>query len=125
MNGRFSNELLVTSDGRSVYVPTFGGVFCDVVDLALEDIERIEVIRRPGGSVWGANAAKASYFVDHVGLSGGFLQATSPLAPKLWTNCSPSKSLPAKNLRRCLCRPAASRPRPEPFSCGRLQFAFY
>ena len=56
MNGRFSNELLVMIDGRTVYVPTFGGVFWDVVDLPLEDIDRIEVIRGPGGSVWGANA---------------------------------------------------------------------
>src|ERR1700691_1066193 len=55
-NGRFSNELLVLVDGRPVYTQTFGGVFWDVVDLPLEDIERIEVIRGPGGSVWGANA---------------------------------------------------------------------
>lgn len=55
-NGRFANKLLVMVDGRSVYTPTFGGVFWDVLDLPLEDIERIEVIRGPGGSVWGANA---------------------------------------------------------------------
>ena len=53
---RFSNKLLVMVDGRSVYTPTFGGVFWDVLDLPLEDIERIEVIRGPGGSIWGANA---------------------------------------------------------------------
>ena len=56
LNGRFSNELLVTVDGRNVYTPTFGGVFWDVLGLPLEDIERIEVIRGPGGTVWGANA---------------------------------------------------------------------
>jgi iron complex outermembrane receptor protein len=55
-NGRFSNELLVLVDGRTVYTPTFGGVFWDVLDLPFEDIERIEVIRGPGGSVWGSNA---------------------------------------------------------------------
>ena len=55
-NGRFSNELLVMVDGRTVYNPTFGGVFWNVLDVPLEDIERIEVIRGPGGSVWGANA---------------------------------------------------------------------
>jgi len=55
-NTRFSDKLLVMVDGRSVYTPTFGGVYWDVVDLPLEDIERIEVIRGPGGSVWGANA---------------------------------------------------------------------
>jgi iron complex outermembrane receptor protein len=56
LNGRFSNELLVLVDGRNVYTPTFGGVFWDVLDLPLEDIERIEVIRGPAGTIWGANA---------------------------------------------------------------------
>jgi len=55
-NARFSNELLVLVDGRTVYTPTFGGVFWDVLDLPLGNIERIEVIRGPGGSLWGANA---------------------------------------------------------------------
>jgi iron complex outermembrane receptor protein len=55
-NARFSNKLLVLVDGRPVYTQTFGGVFWDVLDLPLEDIERIEVIRGPGGSIWGANA---------------------------------------------------------------------
>ena len=56
LNGRFSSVLLVLVDGRNVYTPTFGGVFWDVLDLPLEDIERIEVIRGPGGTTWGANA---------------------------------------------------------------------
>jgi iron complex outermembrane recepter protein len=56
LNGEFANELLVMVDGRAVYTPTTGGVFWDVLDFPLEDIERIEVIRGPGGSVWGANA---------------------------------------------------------------------
>jgi iron complex outermembrane recepter protein len=56
LNARFSNELLVLLDGRSVYTFSFGGVFWDVLDLPLEDIERIEVIRGPGGSAWGTNA---------------------------------------------------------------------
>ena len=55
-NARFANELFVMVDGRSVYTETFGGVYWDVLNLPLEDIERIEVIRGPGGSVWGANA---------------------------------------------------------------------
>src|SRR5277367_5505651 len=55
-NARFSNDLLVLVDGRPVYTQTFGGVFWDVLNLPLEDVERIEVIRGPGGSVWGANA---------------------------------------------------------------------
>ena len=55
-NGRFSNTLLVLIDGRSLYTPTFDGTFWDSVDLPLENIERIEVIRGPGSAVWGANA---------------------------------------------------------------------
>ncbi len=53
---QFSNKLLVLLDGRSVYLPTFSGVFWDVLDVPLEDIERIEVIRGPGATSWGANA---------------------------------------------------------------------
>jgi iron complex outermembrane receptor protein len=56
LNEEFSDKLLVMIDGRSVYTPTFGGVYWDTLDLPLEDIERIEVVRGPGGTVWGANA---------------------------------------------------------------------
>ncbi len=54
---RFSNKLLVLIDGRSVYTPLFSGVYWDVQDTLLADIDRIEVIRGPGGTLWGANAA--------------------------------------------------------------------
>ncbi|GAB4222831.1 MAG: TonB-dependent receptor plug domain-containing protein [Gammaproteobacteria bacterium] len=55
-NGRFADNLLVLIDGRSVYTPLFSGTFWDVQDLPLDNIERIEVIRGPGGAIWGANA---------------------------------------------------------------------
>ncbi len=55
-NGRFANKLLVLMDGRSIYSPLFSGVFWEVEDTLLEDIDRIEVIRGPGAALWGANA---------------------------------------------------------------------
>ncbi len=55
-NSIFSEKLLVLIDGRTVYQPLFGGVLWDAQDLPLADIDRIEVIRGPGGTVWGANA---------------------------------------------------------------------
>ncbi len=55
-NLQFANKLLVLIDGRAVYTPLFGGVYWDTLDVPLEDIERIEVIRGPGATVWGSNA---------------------------------------------------------------------
>jgi iron complex outermembrane receptor protein len=55
-NSTFANKLLVLQDGRSIYTPSFGGVFWDVQDMLLEDLDRIEVIRGPGATLWGANA---------------------------------------------------------------------
>ncbi len=55
-NERFSNKLLVLIDGRPIYTPLFAGVYWPIHETMLETIDRIEVIRGPGGSVWGANA---------------------------------------------------------------------
>jgi iron complex outermembrane receptor protein len=52
----FENKLLVLIDGRTVYSPLFSGVFWDVQDVVLADVERIEVISGPGATLWGANA---------------------------------------------------------------------
>lgn len=52
----FSKSVLVLIDGRSVYTPLYAGVYWDVQNVLLEDVERIEVIRGPGGTIWGSNA---------------------------------------------------------------------
>jgi iron complex outermembrane receptor protein len=78
-NDEFANQLLVLIDGRSVYTPLFAGVYWDVQDLMLEDIQRIEVIRGPGATLWGANAVngvinittKSAKDTQGVLLSGG------------------------------------------------------
>lgn len=55
-NNAYANKLLVLIDGRSVYTPLFAGVYWDEQDTLMEDIDRIEVVRGPGGTMWGANA---------------------------------------------------------------------
>ncbi len=55
-NSSIANKLLVLIDGRTVYTPLFSGVFWDMQDVMLEDVDRIEVISGPGATLWGANA---------------------------------------------------------------------
>lgn len=55
-NDEFANKMLVLIDGRSVYNPLFAGVYWDVQNVPLDTIDRIEVIRGPAGTLWGANA---------------------------------------------------------------------
>jgi iron complex outermembrane receptor protein len=57
LQSNFSKSVLVLIDGRNVYTPLFAGVYWDVQDMPLENIDRIEVIRGPGGTIWGPNAA--------------------------------------------------------------------
>ncbi|TAK92751.1 MAG: TonB-dependent receptor, partial [Verrucomicrobia bacterium] len=55
-NNTVANKLLVMMDGRTIYTPLYAGVFWDVQNVILEDIDRIEVVSGPGGTLWGANA---------------------------------------------------------------------
>ena len=84
-NGRFANKLLVLIDGRTVYDPAFSGVYWDAQDLVLEDIERVEVIRDPGATVWGANAVNGVVNIitkDSKETQGGLL--TGDRRSRLW-----------------------------------------
>jgi iron complex outermembrane receptor protein len=55
-NDQYSNKLLVLMDGRAIYRPLFSGVYWETVDYPLGDLDRIEIVRGPGATLWGANA---------------------------------------------------------------------
>lgn len=79
-NERFSNKLLVLIDGRIVYSPLFSGVYWDVQDLAVDDIDRIEIVRGPGAALWGSNAVNGIINILTRSASdtrGGLLSATA------------------------------------------------
>jgi iron complex outermembrane receptor protein len=74
-NSTSGNKLLVLIDGRTVYSPLFAGMFWDIQDVLLEDVERIEVISGPGGALWGANAVNGviNIITKRASESHGFL----------------------------------------------------
>ncbi len=77
-NGFYANKLLVLIDGRTVYSPLFAGVFWDQQQVMLDDVDRIEVIRGPGATIWGANAVNGVINVvtrDARDTQGGLLYA--------------------------------------------------
>jgi iron complex outermembrane receptor protein len=63
-NSTTANKMLVLIDGRTIYTPLYAGVFWDVQDVLLEDIDRIEVISGPGGTLWGANAVNGVISIE-------------------------------------------------------------
>src|SRR5260221_4084764 len=84
-----ANKLLVLIDGRTVYTPLFSGGFSDAQDVLLEDVDRIEVISGPGGTLWGVNAVNGVINIitrsakttkgGLVSAGGGKLQTISPV----------------------------------------------
>jgi iron complex outermembrane receptor protein len=78
LNAPTSNKMLVLIDGRSVYTPLFSGVFWDVQDYLLADVDRIEVVRGPGAALWGSNAVNGVVNIitkPAAETQGGLLQA--------------------------------------------------
>lgn len=77
-NDIFEDKLLVMIDGRTVYSPLFSGVFWDVQDLMMSDIDHIEVVRGPGATIWGANAVNGVINIitrSAANSQGGYLSA--------------------------------------------------
>jgi len=83
-SSRFANKMLVLIDGRTVYSTLFSGVFWDVQDVMMEDIDRIEVIRGPGGTLWGANAVNGIVNIitkDSADTQGGLVALRAQTGP--------------------------------------------
>ena len=84
-NYEFSNKLMVLIDGRSIYSEVNSGVLWDMVHVAPDDIERIEVIRGPNAAMWGENAVNGVISVitkSAKDTKGGLLTAEAGDAPE-------------------------------------------
>ena len=96
----FSNKLLVLIDGRSVYSPLYSGVYLDVQDVLMEDIDRIEVISGPGATLWGANAmhgviniiTRPAYLTDDSLISVGLGDLERTVSARLGNRASEAMS---------------------------------
>jgi len=88
-SGVNSQELLVLSDTRSIYTPLFSGVFWDVQDYLMRDIDRIEVVRGPGGTLWGSNAVNGVINIitkSAENTQGGYLEALTGTQERVITS---------------------------------------
>ncbi len=95
-NSRFGSKLLVLIDGRSIYTPSFSGVYWENNDVMLEDVDRIEVIRGPGATLWGANAMNGVINIitkNSKDTHGGILSAGSGNLEKSMTSFRYGSSL--------------------------------
>jgi iron complex outermembrane receptor protein len=75
----YASNMLVLVDGRNLYTPLFSGVYWDLLEVPLDDIERIEIVRGPGGTTWGANAVNGviNIITRHSGHTQGLMIAGS------------------------------------------------
>jgi iron complex outermembrane receptor protein len=87
-SGVNSEDLLVLSDSRSIYTPLFSGVFWDVQDYLMGDIDRIEVVRGPGGALWGSNAVNGVININTKpaqDTQGGYFEAATGTQERVTT----------------------------------------
>ena len=122
-NSGFSKDLLVLIDGRSVYTPLFEGVYWDVQDLVLDDIDRIEIIRGPGGTIWGPNAVNGVINIitkkaaDTQGAMAHFTAggAVDRFTGELRLGISPSSNLQLRLFVKGFDRGAETNPHGDPY----------
>jgi iron complex outermembrane receptor protein len=75
---RLARAQLALLDGRSLYNPLFAGTYWEAQDAMLEDVDRVEIVRGPGGTLWGANAVNGIVNIitrSAADTQGGFITA--------------------------------------------------
>ena len=109
-NTDLANKLLVMIDGRTVYTPLYSGVFWDVQDYLLEDIDRIEVISGPGGTLVGRERREwrdQYHHQERQDTQGLYAEAGGGLSPRILRTCATAARLPrhAVSVLRQIFRP--------------------
>jgi len=102
-NSQYANKLLVLIDGRSIYSSLFSSVFWELQNLPLSEIERIEVIRGPGGSLWGVNAVNGVINIitkEPAAAAGGLLTAGGGTVQQGFLDLGYSARLPGQGRYR-------------------------